>query len=151
MSSRLPGERCICCRGRLTEIGGQRIVCADAVRVCVNDDGPHPTVEVTGLWLPWFAMARARRIVQSGRHPWLCLRCANAGLCFRCGTPYDRVPLEQIFSMTTEQSCMCRWWAGWGGAAHGARGKRQDNDRGAGERPTGWDSDPGRNSPSGRR
>jgi hypothetical protein len=71
-------------------------VCAGAVRVSVNDNGPHPTVKVTGLWWPWFARARAKRFVQSDRYPWLCQRCANVGLCFRCGSPYDRAPGADI-------------------------------------------------------
>jgi len=98
MTRRLPGERCIGCRRKLAEIGGQRIVVAGAVRISVNDDDPHPTAKVTGLWWPWLARARAKRILRSGCHPWLCQRCANAGLCFRCGTPYDRAPGADILS-----------------------------------------------------
>ena len=42
MTGRLPGERCIGCRRRLTEIGGQRVVAAGAVRVTVIGDDPPP-------------------------------------------------------------------------------------------------------------
>ena len=56
-------------------IGGQRIVAAGAVRVNVIEDVARPLVEVTGLWWPRFAKARARRTLRSGRHPWFCRRC----------------------------------------------------------------------------
>jgi hypothetical protein len=98
MTGRLPGERCMGCRRRLTEIGGQRIVAADAVRVSVIEDEGRPFVEVTGLWWPWFARARARRAVRSGRRPWLCQRCTSVGLCRRCRTPYHLAPGADILT-----------------------------------------------------
>jgi hypothetical protein len=98
MTGRLPGGRCIGCRRRLTEIVGQRIVAADAVRVSVIEDEARPSVEVSGLWWAWFAKARARRTVRSGRHPWLCQRCTGTGLCGRCRTPYRLAPGADILT-----------------------------------------------------
>jgi hypothetical protein len=98
MTRRLPGERCIGCRRRLSTIGGQRIVAAGAVRVTVIDDDLHPSVEVSGLWWAWFARARARRAVRSGRHPWLCQRCTGTGLCRRCRTPHHLAPGADVLT-----------------------------------------------------
>jgi hypothetical protein len=97
MTEQLPGERCIGCRRRLSAVGGQRIVAKGAVRVSVNED-EAPFVEVTGLWWPWLAKARARRIARSGRHPWLCQRCTGTGLCRRCRTPYHLAPGADILT-----------------------------------------------------
>lgn len=96
MTGRLPGERCIGCRRSLTEIGGQRIVAAGAVTIKLIEDEVRPSVEVAGLLCPWFARARARRIVRSGRRPWLCQRCTGVGLCRRCRTPYRLAPGADI-------------------------------------------------------
>jgi hypothetical protein len=98
MTGRLPGERCIGCRRRLSAVGGQRIVAAGAVRVALIDDKLHPSVEVSGLWWAWFARARAGRTVRSGRHPWLCQRCTGTGLCRRCRTPYHLAPGADILT-----------------------------------------------------
>jgi hypothetical protein len=98
MTGRLPGGRCIGCRRRLTETGGQRIVATGAVRVSVIGDNLHPSVEGSGLWWPWFARARARRAVRSGRRPWLCQRCTSVGLCRRCRTPYHLAPGADILT-----------------------------------------------------
>ena len=96
MTERLPGERCIGCRRRLSAVGGQRVVAAGAVRVSLIDDDLHPSVEVSGLWWAWFA--RARRTLRSGRYPWLCQRCTGVGLCRRCRTPYHLAPGADILT-----------------------------------------------------
>jgi hypothetical protein len=98
MTERLPGERCIGCRRLLSAVSGQRVVAAGAVRVTVVDDDRHLSVKVTGLWWPWFARARARRIVRSGRSPWLCQRCTGVGLCRRCRTPYHLAPGADVLT-----------------------------------------------------
>ena len=98
MTRRLPGERCIGCRRRLSAVGGQRIVAAGAVRVSVIEDEARPVVGVTGLWWAWFARARARRTLGSGRHPWLCQRCTGTGLCRCCRTPYHLAPGADILT-----------------------------------------------------
>src|SRR5205823_646708 len=98
MTRRQPAERCIGCRRLLSAIGGQRVVAAGAVRVSLIEDETRPVVEVTGLWWPWFARARAKRIVRSGRSPWLCQRCTGVGLCRRCGTPYHLAPGADILT-----------------------------------------------------
>lgn len=98
MTQRLPGERCISCRRRLNEVGGQRIVAGISVSVRIVDEGFEPSVEITGLPCPLFAKARARRIVRSGGYPWICQRCAGVALCPRCGTPYHIAPGADILA-----------------------------------------------------
>jgi hypothetical protein len=104
MTERLPRERCIGCRRKLTQVGGQRIVFAVEVEISLIDR-PTPSVKVRGLWnclagnlCPWVVSGRAKRIVQSGRRPWACQRCTGTGLCFRCGTPYKLAPGADILS-----------------------------------------------------
>lgn len=98
MTQRLPGERCIGCRKRIAEIGGQRIVAANDVSVRIVDEGREPSVEITGLLCTLLAKARARRIVRSGARPWLCQRCAGVALCPRCRTPYQIAPGADVLA-----------------------------------------------------
>ena len=140
MSKRLPGGRCIGCRRRLTEIGGQRIVFAGDVEIRLID-GPTPSVKVRGLWnclagilCPWVVRGRAKRVVQSGRRPWACQRCTGTGLCRRCGTPYHLAPGADV--LTDEGAVLhVPLVAGMGLRCERCEGKRTDSRRGAHERP----------------
>jgi len=96
MTQRLPGERCIACRRMLNQVGGQRIVASVGACVRIVEDGPEPSVEITGCLFPVFAKARARRVVRSGGYPWICQRCAGVALCGSCGNPYHIAPGADI-------------------------------------------------------
>jgi len=104
LPNRLPGERCIGCRRRIAEIGGQRIVFAANVEISLID-GPTPSVKVRGLWnclvgilCAWVVRGRAKGIVQSGRRPSACQRCTGTGLCRRCRRPYHLAPGADILT-----------------------------------------------------
>ena len=133
MTRRLPGERCIGCRRRLSAIGGQRVVAAGAVRVTVIDDGLHPSVEVSGLWWAWFARARQGepfvRVATRGS-----ASAARAQVFVAAVGLLTTLPQEQMFSPMKVRFSMCRWWQEWGCAASGARGERTGKRRVAHER-----------------